>query len=135
MRTASDKLAAIQKLAYVSATNPDAASSRAKASQDLDVTGPGSNVVGPYQINSGQLSYYYLSGTSMASRHVAGIVALMAQKDKTLTASEAEATLEGAATRIGAGSREVNGATVSWGADATGRGFITADAALKVTVQ
>jgi len=42
-------------------------SSRALTGQDLDVAAPGSWVVGPYQVNSGQTSYYFLSGTSMAS--------------------------------------------------------------------
>ena len=69
-------------------------SSRELAGQDLDVAAPGSWVVGPYQVNSGQTSYYFLGGTSMASPHVAGIVALMAQKDPTLTASEVETILE-----------------------------------------
>jgi len=49
-------------------------SSRQKSGQDLDVTAPGAWVVGPYQVN-GQISYFYLSGTSMSSPHVAGIVA------------------------------------------------------------
>ena len=94
-------------------------SSRQKPGQDLDVTAPGENIVGPYQVNSGQLSYYFLSGTSMASPHVAGIVALMAQKKSSLTASEAENTLESAAISMPV-----------WGTDASGKGFITADAAL-----
>jgi subtilisin family serine protease len=105
-------------------------SSRELAGQDLDVAAPGVSVVGPYQLNSGQLSYYYLSGTSMASPHVAGIVALMAQKNGFLTASQAETTLESAAIPMGAGSRVVNGVTISWGSNATGSGLITADAAL-----
>ncbi len=90
-----------------------------KTGQDLDVTAPGSNIVGPYQVNSGQLSYYYLSGTSMSSPHVAGIVALMAQKKPSLTAAEAETKLQSAAVPM------------AEGADASGSGFITATAALK----
>lgn len=78
-------------------------SSVAKPGQDLDVTAPGDMVVGPYQVNSGQMSYYYLSGTSMASPHVAGLVALLAEKNPGLTAAEAEALLEGTAKDIGAG--------------------------------
>jgi subtilisin len=110
-------------------------SSRQKTGQDLDVIAPGSDIVGPYQTNSGQLSYYYLSGTSMASPHVAGIVALLAQVKPDLTAAQAEMVLESAAIPIDPGTRSVRqpGGTmvdVTWGADATGHGFITADAAL-----
>lgn len=110
-------------------------SSRELAGQDLDVAAPGSWIVGPYQVNSGQLSFYYLGGTSMASPHVAGIVALMAQKKPGLTASEAEDILEGSAIPLPAGSRTITNSdgsttTVSWGSDATGSGLATADAAL-----
>jgi len=113
-------------------------SSRQLAGQDLDVAAPGSWVVGPYQINSGQTSYYYLGGTSMSSPHVAGIVALMAQKDPTLTAASAETILEGSAVMLPPGCRTVNdgyGHLVDycWGADATGAGLATADAALAAT--
>jgi subtilisin family serine protease len=110
-------------------------SSRAKAGQDLDVAAPGSGVVGPYQLSSGQTAYYYLNGTSMASPHVAGIVALMQQVSPGLTAAQAETLLEQAALPLGAGSRTILNAnglstTVGWGADATGAGLITADRAL-----
>lgn len=72
-------------------------SSRQLTGQDLDVAAPGTWIVGPYQVNSGQTSYYFLGGTSMASPHVAGLVALMAQKDPALTAPLAEVILEGSA--------------------------------------
>jgi len=112
-------------------------SSRQLAGQDLDVAAPGSWCVGPYQVN-GQISYYYLGGTSMASPHVAGIVALMAQKDPALTADEAETILESTATKLPASSRLVNDGsgnmvTYSWSADATGAGLATADGALEGT--
>jgi subtilisin family serine protease len=112
-------------------------SSRQLAGQDLDVAAPGSWCVGPYQKN-GQISYYYLGGTSMASPHVAGIVALMAQKDPALTAGQAENILESSAIVLPPGSRTVNngsGGTVTytWGAEATGWGLATADAALALT--
>ncbi len=93
-------------------------SSRRINDQDLDVAAPGVAVVGPYQTNSGHLSYYFLSGTSMASPHVAGIVALMAQKKPTLTAAEAEIKLQSAAIPMAEGT------------NAAGSGFITANAAL-----
>jgi len=106
-------------------TNPDdffisGFSSIAKPGQDLDVTAPGNGIVGPYQLNSGKTSYYFLNGTSMASPHVAGIVALMAQKNPALTAAQAEATLEGAALDMAPAGVD----------NASGHGFITADAAL-----
>lgn len=113
-------------------------SSRQKAGQDLDVAAPGSAVVGPYEVNSGQLSYYFLSGTSMASPHVAGIAALMLQKNPEMTQAQVEAILEASAIPLPAGSRSVTSpsgtvSTVSWGADATGAGIVTADRALSMT--
>jgi subtilisin family serine protease len=110
-------------------------SSRQKTGQDLDVAAPGSWVLGPYQTNSGQTSYYFLGGTSMASPHVAGIVALLAQKYPALVAAQAELMLEGSAIPLPPGCRTVNdgwGALVDvcWGADATGAGLVTADAVL-----
>ncbi|PKO04109.1 MAG: Subtilisin DY [Chloroflexi bacterium HGW-Chloroflexi-3] len=113
-------------------------SSRELPGQDLDVAAPGSWIVGPYKINSGNTpSYYYLGGTSMASPHVAGIVALMAQKNPGLSAFEAETILETSAIPLPAGSRNVLSpyglVTVSWGDDASGSGLATADAALAAT--
>lgn len=114
-------------------------SSRQKAGQDLDVTAPGAWIVGPYQVNSGgRTSYFFLSGTSMSSPHVAGIAALMMQKNPALTQGMVETLLEGAAKPMAAGCATVNNpggatATTCWGADAVGAGFITADAALAVT--
>ncbi len=109
-------------------------SSRQLAGQELDVAAPGAWVVGPYQVNSGQTSYYYLSGTSMASPHVAGVVALMAQKKPALGQAEAERILTSTATPLPAGCRDVvepsGAAHVCWGGDATGAGLVTADAAL-----
>ncbi|MHB8961836.1 MAG: S8 family peptidase [Saccharofermentanales bacterium] len=113
-------------------------SSRALAGQDLDVAAPGSWIVGPYQNNSGSISYYYLGGTSMASPHVAGIVALMADKYPALTASQAESILESSAVKLDPGARIITNpdgstSTISWGADATGSGLADAAAALKKT--
>jgi|CXWL01.1.fsa_nt_gi subtilisin family serine protease len=113
-------------------------SSRALSGQDLDVAAPGSWVVGPYQVNSGQTSFFFLGGTSMASPHVAGIVALMAQKNPGLTAANAETYLEASAIALAPGCRTVLGPsgaseTFCWGADATGAGLATANAALSAT--
>jgi subtilisin family serine protease len=111
-------------------------SSRAKPGQDLDVAAPGSWIVGPYQVNSGQTNYYFLGGTSMASPHVAGIVALMAQKSPSLTAGDAERILENSAIYLAPGTRTIFSPagvteTVSWEANATGSGLAAADAALE----
>jgi subtilisin family serine protease len=114
-------------------------SSRELAGQDLDVAAPGSWVVGPYQLQRGKTSYFYLGGTSMASPHVAGIVALMTEKYPALTAAQTEAILEGSAIPLPAGCRDVldpfvgDYVEICWGADATGAGLATAGAALAAT--
>jgi subtilisin family serine protease len=111
-------------------------SSRQKPGQDLDVSAPGSWVVGPYQTNQSNFtSLFFLSGTSMASPHVAGIVALMTQKKPSLTAPDAERILEGSAIALGAGCATIvrEDEVQCWGADAVGAGLATADRALAAT--
>jgi subtilisin family serine protease len=113
-------------------------SSRELAGQDLDVAAPGSWVVGPYQTQSGKTSFFYLSGTSMASPHVAGIAALMLQKNPTLQQADVEDILETAALPMGAGCAMLSQPSgpaqeTCWGTDATGSGIITAANALNAT--
>ena len=110
-------------------------SSRELEGQQLDVAAPGSWVVGPYQLNQGQTSYYFLGGTSMASPHVAGVAALLLQKNGALGQLEVESILTGTALPFVHNSLEIYtpyGTTeiVTWGSDATGAGLVTADAAL-----
>jgi subtilisin family serine protease len=116
-------------------------SSRQKKGQDLDVIAPGDWVVGPYQLNASvHTSYFYLSGTSMASPHVAGIVALMAQRAGSLglKQEQVEAWLEKAAMANAFAAKglyhplQPSGAVaeMGWLEDAIGHGFITADKAL-----
>lgn len=111
-------------------------SSRELAGQYLDVAAPGSWIVGAYKTNNGNsLSYYFLGGTSMASPHVAGVVALILEKDPELLASDAEAILKSTAIPLDAGCLDVGtpygySEEICWGEDATGFGIVDAAAAL-----
>ena len=123
-------------------------SSRELFGQDLDVLAPGSWIVGPYLAYGAAHpplwamgkpgEYYFLGGTSMAAPHVAGIVALMLDKNPDLAAAGVEGLLEAAAVPLPPGERTVNDGygnlvTFTWYADATGEGILLADEALAAT--
>jgi len=117
-------------------------SSRQLPGQYLDVIAPGHLIFGPGQLPGGPPDHFFGGGTSAAVPHVAGIVALMAQKRPQLTQAEAEAILKQTAVPIGPGCRtvmepiDINTAfpkTYCWGANATGSGLVDAQAALQAT--
>jgi subtilisin family serine protease len=129
-------------------------SSRALPGQDLDVAAPGSFVPAPWAYQEGQADYSFVNGTSLASPHVAGVAALMLQKNPHLMQAQIESILEGTAMPLLPGCRGVifpgvgpgNPPTWSdhsnvffftttfcWGANATGHGLVQADAALAAT--
>ncbi len=126
-------------------------SSRAREGQDLDVLAPGSWVVGPYTpygaahppywASGVPGQYYYLGGTSMATPHVSGVLALMLQKDMLdgridLTQAKAEEILESTAFKITWHSATVfdpitgSYVTLTWGDNAVGSGLVQADKAV-----
>jgi serine protease AprX len=97
------------------------------------------------------VDYAFVAGTSIAGPHVAGVVALMLQKNPGLTASQIEDILEDSALPLAPGCRDVTfpvigpgdfptfsdhdnvsliDAVVCWGADAPGHGVVQADKAL-----
>ena len=118
-------------------------SSRQKAGQDLDVAAPGVSIVGPAQTDAAHIQYQYFGGTSMATPHVAGTVALMAEKKPSLTAAQAEAILEKTALYLPAAvapacpiiSQGPGYPTIQrcWGKDATGKGVLQSNKALDAT--
>ena len=116
--------------------------------QDLDVAAPGSWVVGPYQTNqSNRTSFFFVGGTSQASPHVAGIVALMLDKNPTLgaattgaIAAAAENILTSSAIQIVDNDQQVRpflglplATPPSWDQNRSGSGLATANAALAIT--
>jgi subtilisin family serine protease len=130
-------------------------SGRELPGQDLDVVAPGFAVPAPYSPDSGQIDYAPTFGTSAAAPHVAGVAALLLQKNPHLTQSQIEQILENTAMPIAPGCRgdvvvPATGpgntptwgdtdnvsfftGTVCWGSNATGHGLLQADAALAAT--
>lgn len=133
-------------------------SSRELAGQQLDVTGPGVWVRGPFAgfpgynhlpwwskgigdllsvANPG--NFFYVSGTSMAAPHVAATAALMLEKNPSLTQAQVENILRSTALPMPPGFGGDIQITVGftdlqvWGANATGTGLIQADAAIAAT--
>jgi subtilisin family serine protease len=127
--------------------------------QDLDVLAPGFGppVGGPLAGGGvGMVDYTFVAGTSFASPHVAGIAALMLQKNPGLTAPQIEETVENTALPLPPGCRNIIvpglgpghwlsfrwkdlaklslfDAVVCWDASPAGHGLVQADAALDAT--
>ena len=138
-------------------------SSRELPGQQLDVLAPGSWVRGPFPGDPGYNhlpwwskgigdvvggnagNFFYVGGTSMATPHVAGVAALMLQKNPALTQLAVETILKNTALAIpAAGSRSIfdfdHPATITWDTDcdgtpcdAVGEGVIRADLAVLAT--
>jgi subtilisin family serine protease len=123
--------------------------------QDLDVLAPGFMVPVPYSAFE-MVDYNFLVGTSLASPHVAGIAALMLQKNPGLIAAQIEQILENTAFPLPPGCRNIVipasgpghypsfrwrdianiflfNATVCWNASPVGHGLVQADAAVAAT--
>jgi len=82
---------------FSSRPNPDLGQSW----KDLDVCTPGASIVGPYKSYfSTAVGYYYLWGTSMATPHVSGIAALIAELYPYFTQPDMEWALKKAAVRL-----------------------------------
>jgi len=143
-------------------------SSRALEGQELDVVAPGSWVRGPYPGMPGYAhlpwwsegegwirspimpgNFYYVGGTSMATPHVSAIVALMLEKNPSLTQAQVEDILKSTALPIPPSSMTVYNIgydpeeekyvwgwwTYEWSLDATGAGLVQADLAVEYTPQ
>jgi subtilisin family serine protease len=129
-------------------------SSRQLAGQQLDVTAPGVWVRGPFAgfpgynhlpwwskgigdlLGNNAGNFFYVSGTSMASPHVAATAALMLEKNPALLQGTVETILKNTAIPIPPGTGGDVQITANftdpqvWGSDATGSGLIQADGAV-----
>jgi subtilisin family serine protease len=139
-------------------------SSRALPGQELDVLAPGSWVRGPFPGTPGYqhlpwwsngralfrsgaplANFYQVGGTSMATPHVAGVVAMMLQKNPNLRQAQVQAILRSTALAMPSGGARVifdfdRIAGITWGTacgsvvcDPVGAGVIRADAAVAAT--
>jgi thermitase len=82
----------------------DARASFSNANADVEIAGPGVDVLSTY--NSSDTSYTTLSGTSMATPHVAGATAIIWDKYPTATASTIRSKLDAAVDDLGAPGRD-----------------------------
>src|SRR5258705_6623854 len=99
--------AAYAEVVSVAATdNKDARASFSNANADVEIAAPGVNVLSTY--NGSDTSYTTLSGTSMATPHVAGATAIIWDKYPTATASTIRSKLDGAVDDLGAAGRDTS---------------------------
>jgi thermitase len=97
--------AAYAEVVSVAATdNRDQRASFSNANSDVEIAAPGVNVLSTY--NGSNTSYTQLSGTSMATPHVAGVAAIIWDKYPTATASSIRSKLDASVDDLGAAGRD-----------------------------
>jgi thermitase len=95
--------AAYAEVVSVAATDSrDVRASFSNANSDVEIAAPGVNVLSSY--NDG--GYRVLSGTSMATPHVAGVAAVIRTKNPTFTAAQARSKLDASVDDEGAAGRD-----------------------------
>src|SRR4051812_3773967 len=97
--------AAYSEVVSVAATdNHDARASFSNANSDVEIAAPGVNVLSTY--GDSDTSYTTLSGTSMATPHVAGVGAVILDHNPTFTAAQARSKLDASVDDLGAAGRD-----------------------------
>jgi thermitase len=99
--------AAYSEVVSVAATdNKDARASFSNANSDVEIAAPGVSVLSSY--NGSNSSYNTLSGTSMATPHVAGVAAVIRGRNPTFTAAQARTKLDASVDDLGAAGRDTS---------------------------
>jgi thermitase len=99
--------AAYAVVVSVAATdNRDQRASFSNANSDVEIAAPGVNVLSTY--NGSNSSYTTLSGTSMATPHVAGVTAIIWDKYPTATASTIRSKLDASVDDLGSAGRDTS---------------------------
>ncbi|HEY0532667.1 MAG TPA: S8 family serine peptidase, partial [Actinoplanes sp.] len=93
-------------IAVAATDSGDVVASYSNSGGYVDVSAPGSSIVSTYPIALNGTGYAAMSGTSMASPHVAAVAALLRSADPSLTPDQVESALESSATDLGPAGRD-----------------------------
>jgi subtilisin family serine protease len=86
----------------------DVAYDKSTFGAQIDVSAPATRIYSTYVTETGEPAYTYMTGTSMAAPHVAGLAALALSLDPELTLADLEATLTQTADDLGEPGKDVH---------------------------